>query len=297
MSDEGFAWVNGRVLPRGEAAIPVDDFAFRFGAAAFETMLALNGRVFRPDTHLERLEGALRLMRVTPPSRSTLTAAVHDALAANGLAANGARASVRLSVSAGAGHAPDLRTAHQPLIVVTADAAGAAPARTRLAIAGVRIDHRRAWRASKVAQFLPYLLAREEAHEQGADDALLLNTDGQVAEVATSNIFFVIEGRLVTPSLESGPLPGITRGVILDLARALGESTIETEVTLEQVLVAEAAFATSSVAGVLPVTEVAGVPPASPQAFSATFEPDHPLVGRLGAAYEATVARECGAAG
>jgi branched-chain amino acid aminotransferase len=297
MSDEGFAWVNGRVLPRGEAAIPVDDFAFRFGAAAFETMLALNGRVFRLDSHLDRLEGAVRLMYGTPPSRKLLANAIKEALRANDLGGTGARASVRLSVSAGVGHAPDLRLAQDPTIVVTVDALGDAAPRTRLAIARVRIDHRRAWRASKMAQFLPYLLAREEAREQGADDALLLNTDGHVAEVATSNIFFVIGGRLVTPSLDSGPLPGVTRSVIIELACDLGEPVVEAEVTLEQVVVAEAAFATNSVSGVFGLTELTGVPPASPQAINLTFDPQHPLIRRVGTAYEATVVRECGAAG
>lgn len=296
MSDEGFAWVNGRVLPRGEAAIPVDDFAVRFGAAAFETMLALNGRVFRLGSHLERLEGAIRLMRGTPPSRDVLAAAIQEVLRANRLDGAGARASVRLSVSAGVGHVPDLRMARHPTISVTADALRDAVPRTRLAIAGVRIDHRRAWRASKMAQFLPYLLAREEAHEQGADDALLLNTDDHVAEVATSNIFFVIDGRLVTPSLDSGPLPGVTRAVIIDLARSLGHPVIETEVTLEQVLVAEAAFATNSISGALALTELIGVPPASPQALTVTFDARHPLIRRISAEYDATVGRECRAA-
>jgi branched-chain amino acid aminotransferase len=297
MSDQGFAWVNGRVLPRGEAAIPVDDFAFRFGAAAFETMLALNGRVFRLDSHFDRLDGAVRLMRGTPPSRNLLANAIQEALHANHLDGEGARASVRLSVSAGVAHVPDLRLAQDPTVVVTVDAVGDAGPRARLAIAGVRIDHRRAWRASKMAQFLPYLLAREEAREQGADDALLLNTDDHVAEVATSNIFFVVDGRLVTPSLESGPLPGVTRAVIIDLARSLGESVIEAEVTLEQVLVAEAAFATNSISGAFALTELVGVPPASPQAIRLTFDPQHPLIRRIATAYDATVVRECGAAG
>lgn len=297
MSDPGFAWVNGRVLPRDEAAIAVDDFAFRFGAAAFETMLALNGRVFRLERHIERLEGAVRLMRGSPPAREILAEAIREALEANGLGGIGARASVRLSVSAGVAHVPELRRAQAPTIVVTADAVGDTAPRTRLAIAAVRIDHRRAWRTSKMAQFLPYLLAREEAREQGADDALLLNTDDHVAEVATSNIFFVIDGRLVTPSLESGPLPGVTRAVVIELARELDVPVIEAVVTLGEVLVAEAAFATNSVSGVVPLMELAGTPPASPQELRVEFEPRHPLIERIDAAYQATVIRECGVGG
>jgi branched-chain amino acid aminotransferase len=144
-----------------------------------------------------------------------------------------------------------------------------------------------------MAQFLPYLLAREDAREQGAEDALLLNHDGHVAELATSNVFFVVDGGLVTPSLASGPVPGITRDVVVSLAQSLGVPVSETEVTLDDVRRASAAFATNSLAGVAPVTEIVGVPPASPEALRMSFPADHPLLIRLARAYEDLVLREC----
>ncbi|MEX2031528.1 MAG: aminotransferase class IV, partial [Dehalococcoidia bacterium] len=230
MSGDGFAWVNGSIQPRAQAAIPVDDFGFRFGAAAFETMLACNGRVFRLEQHLDRLAVGLRVMRVDPPSDDLLTGAIDATLEANAVAAAGARASVRLSVSAGVGRAPDLRVAQTPTVVVTADPAPTSTSRPRLAVSSVRVDHRRPWGSSKMAQFLPYLLAREDAREQGAEDALLLNHDGRIAELATSNVFFVVDGTLLTPSLASGPVPGVTREVVIDLARGLGVPVTETVV-------------------------------------------------------------------
>jgi branched-chain amino acid aminotransferase len=293
VSADGFAWVNGAIQPRAQAAIPVDDFAFRFGAAAFETMLACNGRVFRLEQHLDRLSAGLRVMRVDPPSAGLLAGAIDATLEANAVAAEGARASVRLAVSAGVGRAPDLRVAQTPTVVVTADPAPTSTSRPRLAVSRVRVDHRRPWGSSKMAQFLPYLLAREDAREQGAEDALLLNHDGHVAELATSNVFFVVDGGLVTPSLASGPVPGITRDVVVSLAQSLGVPVSETEVTLDDVRRASAAFATNSLAGVAPVTEIVGVPPASPEALRMSFPADHPLLIRLARAYEDLVLREC----
>lgn len=293
MSAGGFAWVNGVIQPRDQAAIPVDDFGFRFGAAAFETMLACNGRVFRLDQHLDRLAAGVRVMRVDPPSASRLVGAIDATLEANAVAAVGARASVRLSVSAGVGRAPDLRAAQTPTVVVTADPAPTSTSRPRLAVSSVRVDDRRPWGSSKMAQFLPYLLAREDAREQGAEDALLLNHAGHIAELATSNVFFVIDGALVTPSFASGPVPGVTRGIVIGLAQTLGVPVLETVVTLDDARRASAAFATNSLAGVAPVTEIVGVPPASPEALRVSFPADHPLLTRLARAYENLVLREC----
>lgn len=288
------AWVGGRLIPRGAASVPLDDFAARYGAACFETMLVRHGRVFRLDAHLHRLAFGLRGMGVEPPSAAAVRAAIDATLAANGLR----DASLRLAVSAGSGHAPDLDAADAPLMTLTADPPPPPPVPPRLRVVSVRLDEHRPLRGAKTANFLPYLLARREARQSGAGDALLLNHAGDVAEAAAANLFALIDGVLVTPALEAGPLPGVTRAALIEVARALSVPAAERRIALGDLAGAEAVLLTSSIAGPVSVASVEGVPPVSPVAIEWHAPATEPaLVARLRAAYAALVERECAVAG
>lgn len=289
----GFAWVNGAIVPRAEASLPIDDFAVRYGAAAFETMLARDRRVFRLARHLDRLEDGLRLMGVQPPSRESVSRAIDSTLEANALRDAG----VRLTVTAGSGGGPDLAGASSPAVLVTVDPLPPPAPPARLVVSSVRVDEERPWRAAKMSQFLPYLLARREAREQGMDDALLLNRRGLIAEAATANVFLLMDQALVTPSLECGPVPGITREAVLEVARAEGIPVAEAEVTLEALIGASGAFLTSSlglrvVSEIIAAADVAGV-----GVDWAASAPDHPVLARVQRAYAALVHHECAGAG
>ncbi|MDA0301932.1 MAG: aminotransferase class IV [Chloroflexi bacterium] len=246
------AWVDGAVVPRDEARVSIDDFAVRYGAACFETMLARGGRVFRLDAYLDRLEAGLRGMGVTPPARAELAHAIAETLAANALT----EASVRLAVTAGRGPAPDLARAATPGVIVTADPVPPPALPPRLRVVATRVDARRPLAGAKTAQFLPYLLARAEARATGADDALLLNHEGAVVEAATANIFLLRAGGLETPPLVDGPLPGVTRAAVIEVARGLGIPVVERTLTLHDVALAEAVLLTSSVAGIVAAASV-----------------------------------------
>jgi len=255
-----FAWVDGAVVPRDEARVSIDDFAVRYGAACFETMLARGGRVFRLEAHLDRLEAGLRAMGVAPPPRSELARAITETLAANALA----EASVRLTVTAGRGHAPDLARAALPGVIVTADLLPPPAPPPRLRVVATRIDAHRPLADAKTAQFLPYLLARAEARAAGGDDALLLNHEGAVVEAATANVFLLRAGGLETPPLTDGPLPGVTRAAVIEVARGLGAPVIERTLTLHDVALAEAVLLTSSVAGIVAAASVIARRPEAP---------------------------------
>lgn len=284
------AWVGGRLVAREEARVPIDDAGFRYGAACFETMLARRGVVFRLDAHLARLEGGLASLRVTPPVREALRRAVVETLAANALT----EASVRLTVTTGTTQAPDLSSAHDPLIVVTADPLlPASDEPVRLRVSTVRVDQRRSLREAKTAQFVPYLLARAEAREAGADDALMLDRAGRISEAATANVFLMQGERLLTPSLEAGPLPGVTRAAVLEVARQAGVLAVETDVTPSDLARASAVFLTSSLAGLRAVASIEGSPPACDPVSWRAPAGEHPLLARLREGYEALVDREC----
>lgn len=284
-----YAWVDGAVVPREEARVSIDDFAVRYGAACFETMLASGGRVFRLASHLSRLEDGLRAMGVEAPDRAILERAIDETLAANALIG----ASVRLTVTAGSGHIPALSAAVAPSIIVTADPLPPPRVPPRLRVVSTRIDARRPLRGVKTSQFLPYLLARAEARAAGADDAVLLNHDGAIVEAATANVFLVRDGGIATPPLVDGPLPGVTRAALIEVAHSLGVPAVERRLTLNDLALAEAVLLTSSVAGVLVVASLVASAPEAPQHLDwHAREPAPALVAQLRAAYEALVSAE-----
>jgi branched-subunit amino acid aminotransferase/4-amino-4-deoxychorismate lyase len=246
------AWVDGALVPREEARVSIDDFGFRYGLTCFETMLARNGNIFRLDEHLARLEGSLRLFRADPPPRAALKRAVAATLEANALT----EASVRLSVSAGVGGPPALPARRPGSTVVTVEPVAPRPPRSRLWVSSVRLDAQRPWRAAKVGQYAPYLLARREAEDLGFEDALLLDHAGYIVETATSNVFALVDGTLVTPPEERGPIPGITRACLLELAPTIGVPVRPADLVLADLARAVALFATNSVVGLEPINQV-----------------------------------------
>jgi branched-subunit amino acid aminotransferase/4-amino-4-deoxychorismate lyase len=112
----------------------------------------------------------------------------------------------------------------------------------------------------KSLNYLDNVLARETAQRDGAYDALLLNTTGLLAEASAANVFVVREGALVTPPLQDGPLPGITREAVLEIASEAGIPPTETSVALRDLQTADEAFLTNAVAGVMPLVTVDGAP-------------------------------------
>jgi len=112
----------------------------------------------------------------------------------------------------------------------------------------------------KSINYLDSLVAQSEAVAAGADQAILLNEQGFVAECSTSNIFLVVGGQLLTPSVESGILPGVTREVVLELAQDLGITARVGEIPLNDLLCADEAFMTNSIIEVMPITTVDGKP-------------------------------------
>ena len=290
-------WLDGALLPRGEARIPIDDRGFLYGAACFETMRAHDGVVFRLDRHLDRLERGLRALGVAPPGRAALRSAIAATLEANRLA----DARVRLTVSAGTGATvgtgPGLEPAGAPAVLVTAAAPGPAPAAARALVAReVRLGPHRPLPFAKTANYLSSLLALQEARSAGFDQALLLDANDDVVEAATANLFALLDGVLVTPPLgsgplEAGPLPGVTREVVRECARGLRLESEQRRLPLAELKGASEVLLTNSVVGVQPLAEV------RVDARSWRFEAPGPVTRALSAAYEEAVGRESGGAG
>ncbi len=243
-------YLNGSLVEREAATVSALDRGLLHGYGLFETMRSYGGRVFRLDDHYQRLlEGAERLAISVPLSRSELTAAAASLLRREGLT----DAYLRLTVTADA----TVVLFAQPLVDYL-------PELYERGMAAV-VSHLRRNEASalfgvKSLNYLENLLAREDARRRGADEAVLLNTRGLVAEGSASNVFLVRGDRLITPALECGALAGIARKTVLELAPEAGLEPSQAGVEPDAFAAAAEAFLTNSVMEVMPLTSLDGAP-------------------------------------
>ena len=259
---EDIVYLNGTLVPRQEAMVSPFDRGFLYGYGLFETMRSYKERVFRLDRHLTRLRlSAQRLALASELEAYDLEQAVYRTLEANKLA----DARIRLTVSAG----PGGRALAPPVgglitVLVFAEKLLLSPEAYEQGIRAALVSAKRNSLSPlsrvKATNYLGNLVAYSEAVALGAEEAILLNERGFIAEGSMSNIFLVAGGMLLTPSEESGILPGITREAVLELARELGVEATEGEISLADLLRADEAFLTSSVREVLPITSIDNKP-------------------------------------
>jgi len=265
------AYVNGRYVPIGRAAVGVEDRGLQFADAVYEVVKVVGGEPRDLDRHLGRLGRSLAALGIAWPMS-------HDAL--RGVIARTVRrnrlrdASVYLQV--GRGKAPRNflfpRDTKPSLVVTVRRAAFPRPDEQADGVGVITLpDERWARRNIKSVGLLPNLLAKQQAAEAGCREAWLVDRDGLVTEGASSNAYIVDrEGSLVTRPLSPDILPGVTRSVVLELARELDVRVVERPFTVEEAKAAREAFLTSTNALVLPVTSIDGRPVANGKPGSVT---------------------------
>lgn len=242
-------WLNGRLLPATEAAIPVGDRGFLLGDGVYETIRIRNGEAQWLDRHLARLAYGLRVIALR--LEANLARAVAETIAANALADG----SLRVTVTRGSGPR-GIAPPPQPEATTLVTAFPAAPPLPPARIAIARRTRRNAFSplaGIKSINCLDSIIARQEAARTGADDALLLDTRDRVAEATAANVFAVIDGELLTPPPDDGALPGITR------ARVLALEGREATLAPDDIRRASEIFLTSSL-GIRPVAALDGAP-------------------------------------
>ena len=244
-------WLDGALLPAEAARIDPADRGFLLGDGLFETMRGQAGAVLRVDAHLARLRAGAKVLRLDLPEPVEALADALDAI----LRANGLRDAVlRLTVTRGPGGRglpPPAGIRPTTLITASPMPGSAGPARVVIARDVRRNQHSPLARIKSLNR-LDDVLARMEAVERGGDDALLLDTDGRLAEATASNLFAVLDGELVTPPIEDGALPGTVRQALVwdqgAQERALNVADLER---------AEEIFLTNAL-GIRPVIAVEG---------------------------------------
>lgn len=286
---EPLVFLNGSLLPRSQARISPFDHGFLYGFGLFETVRAYSGFPFRLDRHIARLLRGAAIIGLSPNlTAGQLQEACHHVLRGNSLQ----DARLRITMSAGEGEATPQPTASAPTTFITAsqyipDQAlhmGGA----RAVFSALRRNNRSLPARLKTTNYLDNLMARREAEAKGAHEALFLNEQGRLCEGSTSNIFLVSGETLITPSLHSGILPGVTREAVIEIARAENLEVVEREVSPEELAAADEVFLTNSLIEIMPLVEIEGKP----------IGADRPgdVTQRLSEAYAALVQAEMKAA-
>jgi branched-chain amino acid aminotransferase len=259
-----YVYLNGNVVVEEEAAVSIRDRGFLYGDAIFETLRSYDGRPFMLNEHLERLTASADALgfstKHTLRTQEELRGAVTGLLESNKLR----DAYIRITLSRGAGGLGLVPTpAETPCPTLVIETRPLRPYPENSYKQGVRLiisDYKRSTTnpamRHKTANFLPAILARREAVKKGAQDALFLNTDGNVCEGTVWNFFMVEAGRVITPPVTANLLPGITRGIVLRLCGDAGIAASEEVFGAERISGADEAFITNSLMEIMPVASI-----------------------------------------
>ena len=262
--NEGVCWLDGNILPLAQAYVPVLDHGLLYGDGVFEGIRFYAWVPFLLDEHLRRLRDSAQAIALNVPwsdvELTRITELLIDAF-------DGDDGYIRMIVTRGEGPLGiDPGACKTPRLIVIASQLEMVnhAARTegvQLVTATTRrlppdgLDPR-----IKSLNYLNHILARIEANRAEADEAVLLNAEGRVAEGTADNIFIVKDGRLLTPSVIDGALPGITRALIIRLADEMGIETREQSLALYDLYTADECFLTGTGAELIPVRKIDGRP-------------------------------------
>lgn len=255
-------WIDGQLVDESEAKVSVFDHGLLYGDGVFEGIRMYHNRVFKLREHIERLYwSAKAILLEIPMTPEELTRACVETCKANGLRDG----YIRLLVTRGKGTLGlDPRRCPKPSVIIIAATIQLYPEKyyqeglTIVTVPTTRNLVNSVNPAIKSLNYLNNILARIEANNAGVEEAILLNSDGFVAECTGDNVFIVHKGRLLTPPLSAGALYGITRNTVLDAARELGIPTGEPQLTRYDVYIADEMFLTGTAAEMVPVVKVDG---------------------------------------
>ncbi len=254
-----YAYVNGRYLPQAEATVSIDDRGFQFADGVYEVVPLIEGRVVDEDAHLDRLEYSLGELGIPMPmSRAALRAVTREMMRRNGVHTGIVYMQVTRGVALREHRYPDrvkpalvMTARHRPLVPEKRIAAG---------VAVVSVPDMR-WRRCdiKATALLANIMGKQQAVEQGAFEAWMVDADGAVTEGTSTNAWIVSrDNRLVTRNLSTAILSGITRRRLIAVAAERGFPVEERAFSIPEAQGAREAFLSSSTSLVLPISTIDG---------------------------------------
>ena len=284
-----YVYLNGEFVKEADARVSVYDGGWLHGAGLFETMRAENGRVFRLESHIDRLcSSASKLL--SPIDRETLPDArvLAELLDRNGLKV----ARVRLTASAGSVLTESPEGSPRPTVCATAAPLTGYPREAyergvTVVVSKFRQSPYDPVAGHKTTAYLPRLIGLREAQQAGCVEAIWFTTSNQLAEGSISNVFVVREGVLKTPPVDTPVLPGIARSVVLGLAAQCEMENRQVSLTIDDLLDGDEVFLTNTIMQIMPVIRVEKHDIGEGKVGSITK--------RLGEQYRELVRKECSA--
>ena len=253
------AYLNGAIRPINETYVPIEDRGYQFGDAVYEFVASYNGKFFCMKEHLDRLEKSMEGLSFPKVDRNFIQNAIAELFEKAGMA----RAGLYIQISRGVAPrdhawAKDIKLQ----IIMTIKKVDELDSKIRKQ--GIDIitvqDERWSNCDIKTVQILFNAMAKQKAKDQGAFDAIFISKDGIVREGTSSNFFIVKDGVIITHPLTKNILPGITRMVVMDLARNLGIKAEEKFLSKTDLFSAEEAFLTGTITEILGIKTIDGVP-------------------------------------
>ncbi len=255
-------WLDGQWCDRATAMVSVYDHGLLYGDGVFEGIRVYGGKIFRLAEHLDRLYDSAHAIWLTiPMSKEEMAQVTEEAVRRSGIT----EAYIRHVVSRGVGDLGlDPRKCPRPSVIIIVDTIKLWPEEVyetglKVVTAGTPIPQRESLSPRvKSLNYLPHILAKIEGVQAGADEVLMLDSQGHVAEGSGQNIFVVKHKRITTPPVYAGILKGVTRDVVIELARGAGYDVQESMLNRYDVYTADEAFFTGTASEVVAIRQVDG---------------------------------------
>ncbi|MBS1836481.1 MAG: aminotransferase class IV [Actinobacteria bacterium] len=248
-------WLDGSIVDAAAASLHWSDHGITVGDGVFETIELRRGAPFALRRHLDRLERSCSGLRIDPPPRHEVAGAVDAVRAAWGTAPG----RLRITVTSGPGPMGSERGPGGPTVLVSATSMVVRTGPTDVVTVPFTRNEHGALAGLKTTSYAENVLALRIAAEAGASEAIFANTAGMLCEGTGSNVFAGIDGRLVTPTLSSGCLAGVTRALLLEALERSGEPAVEAAIPIGEWQQVEEAFLVSTGRHVQPIRRIDGV--------------------------------------
>jgi branched-chain amino acid aminotransferase len=253
-------WIDGRLVEKADAKVSVFDHGLLYGDGVFEGIRAYHGKIFECEAHLDRLYQSAKAIRLTIPlTRDQIRSAIEETIKANDFT----DCYIRLVVTRGVGTLGlSPMRCERPSVFVITDVLELYPREMyekgmAVITASVIRNHPNAISPRvKSLNYLNNILAKLEAIDAGVPEAIMLNSEGNVAECTADNIFIVRNGQVETPQTHDGVLEGVTRRVMMDLCGRLGVPCVQKTLQRHDLYVADECFLTGTGAEVIAVTKI-----------------------------------------
>lgn len=253
---DSWCWLDGVVGPTADARLPVTDHGLTVGDGVFETMKVVDGTPFALTRHLRRLRRSAGALGLDPGRTDDDLRAACAAVVAAATDAGSPVGRLRLTVTGGPGPAGSERGTDGATVLLVTGPPSTWPPATAVATVPFTRNPTGGLAGVKSTSYAENVLALARAHEAGASEAIFADVGGRLSEGTGSNVFVARDGRLLTPSLATACLAGITRELVLEVVDATESETL----TLDDLRTADEAFLTSSTRDVQPIATVDGTP-------------------------------------